>query len=147
GRRLPPPGPRPAQLAEHRPRRIQGAHGPHGRRPGRQPMTDMTDDDERAAIRGELLAALRVSAPPLAAKLDDHWRQEGTTVQMPVDPVPRTCSVCGEKIKARAETSGRFRTVNWVDTDGATAGPDPIAGQDPYGRLALLADTDPAAYM
>ena len=109
-------------------------------------MTDTTDDDERAAIRGELLAALRVSAPPLAAKLDDHWRQEGTTVQMPVDPVPRTCSVCGEKIKARAETSGRFRTVNWVDTDGATAGPDPIAGQDPYGRLALLADTDPAAY-
>ena len=110
-------------------------------------MTDTTDDDERAAIRGELLATLRVTAPKMAAKLDDHWREEGTTVQMPVDPVPRTCSVCGEKIKARAETSGRFRTVNWVDSNGSIAGPDPIAGQDPYGRLAELADTDPAAYM
>ena len=68
-------------------------------------MTDTTDDDERAAIRGELLATLRVTAPKMAARLDDHWREEGTTVQMPVDPVPRTCSVCGEKIKARAETS------------------------------------------
>lgn len=64
---------------------------------------------------------------------------------MPVDPVPRTCDVCGERIVARAETSGRFRTVNWVDTNGSTTGPDPIAGPDPYKRLALLADTDPAA--
>jgi hypothetical protein len=110
-------------------------------------MTDMTDDDERAAIRGELLATLRATAPKMAAKLDDHWRQEGSTVQMPVDPAPRICDVCGEKIKARAETSGRFRTVNWVDSGGSIAGPDPITGPDPYGRLAELADTDPAAYM
>ena len=108
-------------------------------------MTDTTDD-ERAAIRGELLAVLRRSAPDLASDLDDHWRREGTVVQMPVDPTPRTCDVCGERIVARAETSGRFRTVNWVDTNGSTTGPDPITGPDPYKRLALLADTDPAAH-